>query len=131
MEIFEDFLKNLSTALSIPSLASDPYGACMLAFDEENLQILFELDSQIVINNVLMSCKVADINATTKIKLAKEILIANGSIDETLSFHPDQDQLFLHRRLYPYTDPDIIRNIVNSFIKRTVEWQSKVKEGEK
>ena len=125
MEEFKNFLNELSRILGIGSLTPDEYGVCLLAFDKHNLEVLFEVDSEILPNTVLMTCRLGEIDQKQKISVIKEILQANSEIEEILSYQKEGNSLFIHRRLSMDIADEYMKSTVDNFIKQALKWRKK------
>jgi hypothetical protein len=115
-----DFLQELEKVLQCGSLNVDDNGVCLLSFEKHQLEIMFEPDSEFLPNSVVMTsllCKV-------KTKDFKSILENNKGIEETLSYLPEEDSLFIHRHLSLDIAEEYLQSSIDSFIEQSIKWRN-------
>ncbi len=126
MSPFELFLSELAKALNFSSLAPDSQGVCLIQIKNEETPLLFEFDDQLVPNTVLLSSPVSAVPIERRAEVFESILMANLEIEDTLSVKPDEDMLFLHRRLHPQIHAREIREIIKTFLDTVRTWKEKI-----
>ena len=125
MEEFKVFLTELGRVLETGSLTPDEYGVCLLVFDKHNLEILFEVDSKILPNTVLMTCRLGEVDQENEISVVKEILQANSEIEEVLSYQKEENSLFIHRRLSLDIADEYLKTTIDNFFQQAIKWRKK------
>lgn len=125
MNDFKSFLSELAKVLDFQTLAPDKSGGCLLLMKEDNIQVLFEFDNHLVPNTILLSTLISTIPVDKRIEFYEASLEGNNDIEETLSIKPDEDVLYLHRRLHPDIQSDDLAQVLKIFLKHAKEWKVK------
>jgi len=123
---FETFLLELAKVLNFSTLAPDPQGACLIIMKDGDTSLLFEFDDQLVPNTVLLSSPIAPIPIINRIDVYEAALIGNTSIEDTLSVKPDEDVLYLHRRLHPLMQATDIEQLIRIFLETIEQWKGRI-----
>ena len=128
MSQFETFLQELAGVFKFSSLKPDSNGACQIVMKEGQIPLLFEFDEQLVPNTILLSCPIAPLPIEHRADVYEASLVGNATLEETLSIKPDEDMLFLHRRLHPQIKAADIEKIIQSFLETVKTWKVRVLE---
>lgn len=128
MNLFQKFLNELAEALQFSSLQPDEAGACLILLRENQAELLFELDEQLVPGTILLSSPLTLIPSQNRIEIYEECLKGNRLLDETLSCKPDEDILYLHRRLNPDIRSENLKHVIVDFLTQLTQWRKKVDE---
>ena len=116
--MFETFLQELAKVLQFSTLAPDQNGACLIVMKENKIPLLFELDEQLVPNKILVSSPVISFPIERRAEIYEECLKVNHGIEETISVKPDEDLIYLHRRISYEIQAKELEVIVHGFIKQ-------------
>lgn len=116
--MFESFLQQLAHVLQFSSLKPDQNGACLIIMKEGEIPLLFELDEQLVPNKILISSKILSFPIERRADIYETCLKINYTIEETISVKPDEDILYLHRRINPEIQAKDLEGIVFGFIDK-------------
>lgn len=127
MTVFETFLQQLAPVLELPSLIPDAHGVCYILMKKEQVSLLFECDDHLVPGTILVSSAIGKIPAQGYETLLKAILQENHNLEETLSCKPDEEILYVHRRLHPDIPAEEMREVLTSFIACISLGQEKLK----
>jgi hypothetical protein len=127
-EQFAIFLKELSQALGFNSLSPDQFGVCMIRMKEGDVHLLFEFDDQLVPNTILLSSFICPLPMENRSDIYEEILKRNHMIEETLSCKPDENFLYLHRRMHPEMQAEELKKMLHHFILEVKFWKQKAEE---
>ena len=125
---FKDFLNELAKALEFSHLEADTHGACLIVLKEDQLPLLFEFDDSLVPGTILASCEIAPIPQEIKPIFLEQALIANHTLEETLSICPNKDSLFLHRRIGAKILSDDLKVVIDSLVSQARQWRKKIKD---
>lgn len=125
---FQNFLNELAEALQFSSLKPDEWGGCMIAFKESHAALLFEFDEQLVPNTVLVSSPICTLPLENRSEIFEACLKANASNEATLSCKPDEDILYLHRRLHPEIRAQELQAALTEFLAQQVKWIQEVEK---
>lgn len=117
MSRFQKFLNQLAVVLEFTQLKPDKHGACLIIMKANNVPLLFEFDDQLVPNSILVSCPVTSIQYGYENVALTACLKRNELIEETLSKKPDEEQIYLHRRIHPGILSEDLKPIVDHFIE--------------
>lgn len=128
MNRFQDFLDELAEALQFSSLGPDKWGACLIVMKEEEASLLFEFDDKLVPNTILLSSAIASLPFENRREIFEVCLKGNNKIDETLSCKPDEDVLYLHRRLHPDIRSQELLSLIRIFLEQIKIWRKKMYE---
>lgn len=123
---FETFLLELAQALNFTTLAPDALGACLIMMKEGTIPLLFEFDDQLVPNTILISCPIAAIPISHRLDIYEALLKGNSLIENTLSVKPDEDMLYMHRRLHPEIQAKELKQILHFFLETVKLWKKNV-----
>ncbi len=123
---FQTFLQELAQGLDYGALMPDDSGGCVV--NVEDKELLFEFDDQLVPNTVLLSAFVCDLPRERRKEILLDCLKANSEIEETLSKKPDEEVVYLHRRLHPDIRADELREVSAAFAKQISHWQQKISQ---
>lgn len=115
--MFENFLKELAQLLEFPSLSPDEKGACLIIMKASNTPLLFELDEQLVPNKILISSEVLTFPLERRAEIYEECLKLNSIIEETVSVKPDEDVIYLHRRLTSEIQENELKVVIDTFLE--------------
>ena len=126
MSLFQTFLTHLAPVLEFQDLKPDQHGACLIIMKEHNVPLLFEFDESLVPNSILLSSPVAQIEVGCEEQVHGLCLKGNEQMHNTLSKRPDEDQIYLHRRLHPDIDTEQLRPIIQQFVEHVVTWKQKL-----
>lgn len=126
MTPFQEFLTQLAEALDFSYLQPDEWGACMIVLKEHEASLLFELDEQLVPNTILLSSPLCPLPYENRIELLEESLKGNLVIEETLSCKPDEDILYLHRRIHPHILAPELKLLIADFLTHLATWRKKL-----
>lgn len=121
---FQQFLQELAQGLGYGTLLPDEYGGC--AVTVESQELLFEFDDKLVPNTVLLSAAVCELPRERRKNVLLECLKANSEIEETLSKKPDEEVIYLHRRLHPDIRAEELKIVSTAFANRVAIWQKKI-----
>ncbi len=116
--MFETFLLELAKILEFKTLKPDQQGTCLIVMKESQVHMLFEPDEQIVPHKILVSSPVAEFPVERRAEIYEMCLKSNNSIEETVSVKPDEDIIYLHRRIAPEIEAKELEIIVHGFIKQ-------------
>lgn len=116
MTLFQKFLDQLAVVLEFKELKPDSHGACLLIMKQSHVPLLFELDDQLVPNSILLSSPVTEMRAEQQVVVLNACLKKNQQMEETLSRKPDEDAIYLHRRISPDITHEELKPIINDFI---------------
>ena len=126
--MFESFLLELAKVLQFPTLAPDKNGACLIVMKEGNIPLLFELDEQLVPNKILISTQVSEFPLDRRVEIYEDCLKMNQESEATVSVKPDEDVIYLHRRLAPEIQAPELENVVRTFLEQVHKIESHVEE---
>lgn len=126
--MFPFFLTELATVLQFSTLAPDENGACLIVMREGDIPLLFEFDEQIVPNKILLSSPLLGFPLDRRAEIYEISLKLNEKIEETLSVKPDEDLLYLHRRIPPEIQAGELEMLLNSFLKQVHAIQKQVEQ---
>lgn len=126
--MFEAFLQELAKVLHFSTLAPDKHGACLIVMKEGKIPLLFELDEQLVPNKILVSTPVIDFPIDRRAEIYEDCLKMNASIEGTVSVKPDEDMLYLHRRIAPEIQSPELEIILNTFLNQVSLIKTHVEE---
>ena len=119
---FEHFLERLAKAVGSPKLHPDEGGACIIEWKGESL--IFEFDNMLVPNTILVTSPCFLLPKENRERILEEALKCNKMIEETLSQKPDEEVLYLHRRLHPSIGQEELVAILNTFVEDLTTWRS-------
>ncbi|MCP5469792.1 MAG: type III secretion system chaperone [Chlamydiales bacterium] len=123
MSDFRIFLKQLAKVLQFTALAPDKHGACLVIMKKNNIPLLFEFDDHLVPNTILISTPIIEVALSHEWHFYNETLKGNSLGEETLSLKPDDNLIYLHRRLSPLISAEDLQDILDVFIAKTVQWK--------
>ena len=126
MTRFQRFLNQLAEVLEFKKLKPDEHGACLLVMNETQVPLLFEYDDHLVPNSILVSSPVSGIGPGKEGEVLKQCLMLNGGLEETLSKKPDDDEIYLHRRIHPDIHAKDLDPIVHQFVETVMESKRKL-----
>jgi len=126
--MFEAFLLELAKVLHFSTLAPDKNGACLIVMKEGKTPLLFEFDEQLVPNKILISTPVIDFPIDRRTEIYEDCLKMNHAIEETVSVKPDEDMIYLHRRLSPEIQAQELEVVVHAFLKEVQKIKAHVEE---
>ena len=106
----------------------DREGACLFHFKEHHLQLFFEYDDSLVPHTILLSCDICLVPLEVMTGILEACLIHNSRSEETLSCRPEDNLLFLHRRIHPKIKAQDLKPLLNSFIDLIKQWKEKVRQ---
>ena len=115
--------------LEFKKLKPDEHGACLLVMNESNVPLLFEYDDHLVPNSVLVSSPVTPIGYGKEGDVLKRCLIMNAGLEETLSKKPDEEEIYLHRRIHPDIHAKDLDPIVSQFVETVVQSKKQLEDG--
>ncbi|MCC5831480.1 MAG: type III secretion system chaperone [Chlamydiales bacterium] len=116
--MFEGFLLELAKVLHFSTLRPDQNGACLIIMKEGKIPLLFELDEQLVPNKILLSTPVIEFPIERRTEIYEDCLKMNSTSEETVSVKPDEDIIYLHRRIAPEIQASELELVVNAFLKK-------------
>lgn len=122
---FQSFLQELAQGLGYGTLLPDEYGGCVVTVDSQEL--LFEFDDKLVPNTVLLSALVSELPTEKRKEVLLECLKANSEMEETLSKKPDEEVIYLHRRLHPDIRAEELKLVSSAFANQIAHWQKKIR----
>ena len=117
------FLLQLAKVLALPTLKPDKNGACLLVMRENQIELLFEADEQLVPNTILLSCPLLSFPMEKRADIYEEVLKVNRALDQTLSVKPDEDLIYLHQRLNPDMQADELKPVLDHFLNLVTTWR--------
>ncbi len=126
--MFETFLLELAKVLHFPTLAPDDKGACLIIMKEGDIPLLFELDEKLVPNKILVSTPVIDFSIDRRSEIYEMCLTLNSKCEETLSVRPDEDLIYLHRRIAAEIQAAQLEIIVQGFLAQVDQIKKHVEE---
>lgn len=124
-EDFEAFLSQLANALEFKSLKPDPQGACLIIMKQGWIPLLFEFDDRIVPGSILVSSPIGP-SSKNQTELLQALLKQNTSIEETVSWKEDDQQIYLHRRFSPDIPLADLKQALDSFLDQVNNWRKKL-----
>lgn len=117
MKPFEIFLNELGKILELSSLRPDRNGACLIILKEGQISLLFEYDDELVPNTILVTATLLTFSIQYREDIYEFCLKANQTMEETLSVKPDEDALYLHKRIHPDIEKSDLDSVLKSFIE--------------
>lgn len=120
---FELFLEKLAKVLLFSSLGPDSNGVCLIEMKEGRIPLLFEFDDQLVPYSILVSTPLYAFPLTHRYGIYQICLMGNGEMEETLSVKPDEDLLYLHRRIHPEIDIFDLDLLLKNFLEKVKDWK--------
>jgi len=128
MDRFQPFLDELAKVYRFNSLSPDSMGACLISLHENQTSLLFEFDTQLVPNTILISSIVISLPFENRVEILEQCLKGNQLQEETLSCKPDEDLIYLHRRLHPDIQAKELEPILSSFANQILSWRNKIQK---
>ncbi len=124
MNAFETFLGQLAQVLDFTALRPDQHGACLIVVKSSDTPLLFELDDHIAATTILLSSPIG--TYPQQKALAELCLKGNLSIQETLSYRTEDQNVYLHRRLNPHIQTTELKQVIDSFLKQLELWKTQL-----
>lgn len=128
MTPFETFLVELAKVLEFSLLKPDERGACLILLKESKLSLLFEYDDRYVPNTILISSELFRFPIEHRKTVYAALLQGNHALEETLSVKPDDDLVYLHRRVHPLIESVDLEKVMHSFTENATFWRNKLVE---
>lgn len=126
-EPFKSFLDELAKALDFSVLIPDAQGSCFFELPSQEVELLFEQDTSIVPNTILLSSQITSIPQEIIIAVLEESLIGNFEEENTVSCHPSEPALYLHRRLHQQMSADELKELIEDFVTCIHKWREKIR----
>ncbi len=90
---------------------------------EGRIPLLFEYDDQLVPYSILVSTPLYAFPLTHRYGIYQLCLLGNSEMEETLSVKPDEDFLYLHRRIHPEIEASDLDLVIKNFLERVRDWK--------
>jgi len=118
---FKFFLEALSQALELSHLHPSTLGSCSV-IAPGNLPLLFEWDSAIIPDTILVSLPLGPLRADQH-DLVIAMLRANEDLASTLSLQQSDQMVFLHQRLSPTLSSSELKVALHQLLQDAKNWK--------